>query len=168
MSPVTHSARAPYCVGKWMPSDQAVLEGWFRKIMAKADQGTGPLLPAVEDLKRLIETDAKANMYFVQMFDQVSTRRKTSPSGLPQVRDYEHMLRLFNVIMTHAPEFDESGLVGFPFNAILNWSMDTVGGWAGFLDDKINARIRAMLNEWAVFLQSPESTAPLSDHPKTG
>ena len=42
------------------------------------------------------------------------------------------MLRMFNVILTHAPSFDESGLIGFPFNAILDWSMATVGGWAGF------------------------------------
>lgn len=168
MSPAPVTARSPYCVGKWMPSDQAVLEAWFRKIMAKADKETGPLLPVVEDLKTLIETDAKAYMYFTQMFDQVAKRRTKSPSGMPQVRDYQHMLRLFNVIMTHAPEFDETGLVGFPFNAILDWSMDTVGGWAGFLDEKVNRCLRAMLNEWAVFLQSPESTAPLNDDPKSG
>jgi len=168
MSPAPVTARSPYCVGKWMPSDQAVLAGWFRKIVAKADKETGPLLPVVEDLKTLIENDARVYMYFTQMFDQVAKRRTTSPSGMPQVRDYQHMLRLFNVIMTHAPEFDETGLVGFPFNAILDWSMDTVGGWAGFLDDRVNACLRAMLNEWAVFLQSPESTAPLNDDPKTG
>ena len=168
MSPVPVTARSPYCVGNWMPSDQLVLEAWFKKIMAKANQQTSPLLPAVEDLKTLIETDAKAYMYFVQMFDQMAAKRKTSPSGMPQVRDYQHMLQLFNVIMTHAPEFDETGLVGFPFNAILDWSMDTVGGWAGFLDEEINACLRAMLNEWAIFLQSPASTATLNDDPKRG
>ena len=60
----------------------------------------------------------------------------TFQGGVPQVRDYKHMLQLFNVIMTHAPSFDETGLVGFPFNAILDWSMATTGGWAGFIDKK--------------------------------
>ena len=124
-----------YLAGKWMPSDQQTLNAWMKKIMDKGEKDTGPLLPVIQNLKNFIETDSKAYMFFTQMFDQVSAKEKTSPSGMPQVRDYNHMLRLFNVIMTHAPEFDESGLVGFPFNAILDWSMATTGGWAAFLDD---------------------------------
>lgn len=162
------TVHAPYLVGKWMPSDQAALDAWKTKIVAKAAADTGPLLPAVQSLKDFIESDAKAYMFFSQMFEDVPASRKSSPTGAPQVRDYEHMLRLFNTIMTHAPEFNESGLVGFPFNAILDWSMANIGGWAGFLDDKVDAHLRAMLDEWAVFLQSPESTSVLNDDPKTG
>ncbi|WP_392565602.1 phosphatidylserine decarboxylase family protein [Utexia brackfieldae] len=157
-----------FTVGKWMPSDQATLTTWMSKIMAKADQDTGPLLPSVQGLKDFIESDAKAYMFFTQMFDQVSKKLTTSPSGLPQVRDYQHMLKLFNVIMTHAPEFDETGLVGCPFNAILDWSMATEGGWAGFIDDKVNVHLKTMLDEWGLFLQSYESTEVLSDDPKKG
>ena len=76
-------ARSPYCVGKWMPSDQDVLNQWLQKIHGKAEQATGQLLPAVEDLKTLIETDAAIYMMFTQMFDQVPAWRKTSPSGRP-------------------------------------------------------------------------------------
>ena len=162
------SARPAYLVGKWMPSDQAILDAWSEKIMAKADADSGDLLPVVQDLKTLIETDAKAYMFFTQMFDDVPAGRGTSPTGKMQVRDYEHMLALFNTIMTHAPEFNESGLVGFPFNAILDWSMANIGGWGGFLDEKIDAHLRAMLNEWGVYLQSSESTSVLNDDPRTG
>lgn len=161
-------ARPAYLAGKWMPSDQAVLDSWSEKIMVKAEQDSSDLLPVVLDLKTLIETDAKAYMFFCQMFDDVPENRKTSPAGKMQVRDYEHMLRLFNTIMTHAPEFNEGGLVGFPFNAVLDWSMANVGGWGGFLDEKIDAHLRAMLNEWGVFLRSPESTSVLNDDPKSG
>ncbi len=162
------SVNVHYKVGKWLPSDQDVLDAWSAKIAAKAEEDTSPLLPSVARLKTLIETDAKAYMFFSQMFQEVPGSKTKSPSGKPQVRDYEHMLRLFNTIMTHAPEFNESGLVGFPFNAILDWSMANVGGWAGFLDDKIDAHLRDMLNEWAVFLQSPQSRSVLSDDPRTG
>lgn len=161
-------ARTPYCVGKWMPSDQAVLDAWFDKIAAKAERDDGPLLPAVEQLKTLIETNAKAYMFFTQMFDQVPEWRRKDPAKHRQVRDWRHMLRLFNVIMTHAPEFNETGVVGFPFNAILDWSMATVGGWAGFLDDVVNAHLKTMIDEWAVFLKSADSTKVLNDDPKTG
>lgn len=157
-----------FMVGKWMPSDQETLVAWMKKIMEKADKQTGPLLPTVEKLKNFIETDPKAYMFFTQMFDQVAKNKTKSPANLPQVRDYQHMLSLFNVIMTHSPEFDETGLVGFPFNAILDWSMATTGGWAGFLDEKINSHLKNMLDEWAVYLSSAESAHVLNDDPKTG
>lgn len=158
----------PYCVGKWMPSDQHVLNAWLRKIHAKAEIQAGPLLPAVQQLKTFIETDAAAYMAFTQLFDEVPLWRDKSPSEQPQVRDYEHMLRLFNVIMTEAPEFNDSGVVGFPFNAILDLSMDTVGGYTGFLNEKVNTHLRAMLNEWAIFLRSAASTVVLNEQGPSG
>lgn len=159
-----------YTAGKWMPSDQRTLRKWMLKIMEKAENDTGALLPCVEDFKNFIENDPKAFMLFTQMFDQVNKDdvHALSPSGLPQVRDYQHMLSLINVIMTHAPEFDETGLVGFPFNAIFNWSMATQGGWSGFLDERINKHIKTILNEWAVFLSSAQSTWVLNDDPRSG
>jgi phosphatidylserine decarboxylase len=155
-----------YLIGNWMPSDMSTLANWMRKIIAKAEVDNEQLLPSVQALKDFIESNPKAYMFFNQMFDQVN--KKQSPAGLPQVRDYQHMLALFNVIMRHAPDFDETGLVGFPFNAILDWSMATNAGWAAFLDDEINLHLKTMLNEWAIFLKSPESTYVLNTHPRSG
>ncbi len=168
MKDVMKPRNKTFTVGKWMPSDYETLRAWMEKIMVKAEQSEAPLLPVIENFKNFIETDPKAYMFFTQMFDQVAHTHKTSPADLPQVRDYHHMLQLMNVIMTHAPDFDETGLVGFPFNAILDWSMATKGGWAGFLDEKVNAHLKAILNEWAIFLQSKESAAVLSDDPVSG
>ncbi len=157
-----------FAAGKWMPKDQDVLTAWMKKIMAKAEKDVGPLKPVVEDLKNFIENDAEAYMFFNQMFSEVPGTKRESPTGLPQVRDYQHMLRLFNVILSHAPAYSEDGLVGFPFNAILDWSMATVGGWAAFIDKKVNAHIKAILDEWGLFLRSPESAYVLSDDPRHG
>lgn len=157
-----------FAAGKWMPRDTKTLANWLTKIMEKADKDTGPLKPVVEDLKNFIETDPDAYMFFTQMFNQVPADKTKSPVGLPQVRDYQHMLRMSNVILTHAPSYDESGLVGFPFNAILDWSMATVGGWAAFINDKVNVHIKALLDEWGMFLRSHESTYVLTDDPKNG
>ena len=70
--------------------------------------------------------------------------------------------------MTTAPEFNKTGLVGFPINAILNWSMGTTDGYAAFLNDKVNAAFKKILNSWGVFLKSPASCYVLNDDPKTG
>ena len=148
--------------------DQKTLAEWMKKIMAKADKSDAPLLPAVENLKHFIENDPKAYMFFTQMFDEVPRNKKTTSSGLPQVRDYMHMLKLFNVILTHAPDYDETGFVGFPFNAILDWSMATEGGWAGFINSKVNCHIKAILDQWGRFLKSSDSTYVLNADPRSG
>ena len=78
------------------------------------------------------------------------------------------MLQLVNAIMTKAPEFNDTGLVGFPINAIFDWSMATSAGFAAFLDDRVNAQLKKILDEWGTFLKSSDSTSVLSDDPKTG
>lgn len=157
-----------YLVGKWLPSDQKTLSAWFDKVMEKAEVSDDPFLPAVEELKQFIENDAKAYMFFNDMFSSVSRKHALSPAGLPQIRDYHHMLRLCNTILTHAPEFNATGLVGCPFNALFDWSMSTRSGYAGFLDDAVNAHLKRMFDAWGSFLRSKESAAVLNDDPVSG
>ena len=126
------------------------------------------LHPPVEDLKVLIETSPKINMIFHQMFDQVPLEYQRDTLGNPQVRDYCTMLRLINRIMTRAPEFTTKEFVGLPIYAILNWPMATVGGYAVFLDDRVNVHFKAILNYWGEFLKSPESCYVLNNHPEKG
>ncbi|MDC8748544.1 phosphatidylserine decarboxylase family protein [Xanthomonas campestris] len=129
-----------------------------------------PLHPVIEDFKAVIEGDAQIYMLFHQMFEQVPHKPpyNQDPTGKPQVRDYQLMLKLFNAIMTRAPQFNQTGLVGFPINAILDWPMGTGSGVSAFLNEKVNAALRAMLNEWARFLASPDSTSVLSTDPVNG
>ena len=59
-------------------------------------------------------------MLFNQMFDQVPRNKsfRKDPTGKPQIKNYRQMLRIMNRILTMAPEFNKTGLVGFPINAI--------------------------------------------------
>ncbi|MER7701387.1 phosphatidylserine decarboxylase family protein [Kitasatospora sp. NPDC097605] len=145
--------------GGWLPSDHDVLRRWLDDLIASVDGGgarTGELKPSVAALQDLINTDPKIYMLFNDMLLQLSHRE--TPTGFPQVKDVPTLMRLFNAAIQKAPEFDKSGLVGFPVNAILNWAMGTQAGFAAFLDDKVNAHLKAMLDEWSVYLKSPEST----------
>jgi phosphatidylserine decarboxylase len=58
------------------------------------------------------------------------------------VRDYRQMVQLLDTIMTHAPEYDQTGLVGCPINTIFDWSMGTAAGMAAFLNPRVNASSR--------------------------
>lgn len=175
MANVAPHHRPPHRVGQWLPSDQRAVETWLANLIDEVDGGhdgrrATPLHPVIEDLKTLIEGDAEIYMLFHQMFEQVPHRPpyNNDPTGKPQVRDYHLMLRLLNAIMTRAPAFNKTDLVGFPINAILDWPMGTGGGFTAFLNDKVNARFRAMLDAWAIFLRSPDSTHVLNTDPVSG
>jgi phosphatidylserine decarboxylase len=161
---------APYRVGKWLPSDQAFLEKWLETIIQKTHSEKKALHPAIADFRDLIETDPQVFMLFHQMFEEVPRKPpyNKDPTGKPQVRDYHHMLELLNTIMTHAPEFSQSGLVGCPITTIFDWPMGTAAGFAAFLNDAVNAQLKKILNEWARFLNSSASTYVLNQDPHRG
>ncbi len=164
--------KVPYRAGEWLPSDHAVLDSWITKLINEvaAKETAEPLLPVIQEFKDLIEEDPDLYMLFNQMFEQVPQKPpfNKDPTGKPQVRDYRHMLELMNHILTQAPEFNKTGLVGFPINAILDWPMGTNAGTSAFLNEKVNHQLKKILNQWAVFLGSPDSRYVLSDHPEKG
>ncbi len=164
------SNTSPFRVGEWLPSDQAILDSWIEALILEVEAEKKPLLPVIEEFKALIEGDAEIYMLFNQMFEQVPHKPpyNKDPTGKPQVRHYQHMLQLINGIMTKAPEFNKTGLVGFPINAILDWPMGTTGGFAAFLNDKVNVQLKKVLHEWAKFLGSTDSCYVLSSDPHKG
>lgn len=160
----------PYRVGQWLPSDQSILEGWLRLAIEESERRSDSLLPVVEEFRQLIEDDPEVYMLFHQMFREVPNKAPylNDPEGKPQIRDYRQMLRVINYVMTHAPEFNQTGLVGFPINAILDWPMGTPSGFAAFTNEKVNDQLKKILNEWAIFLGSEDSRYVLSDDPHSG
>lgn len=159
--------------GGWLPQDPALLQKWLGKLVARIEsrRSVAPLLPVLEEFKTLIETDATIFMLFNQMFHQIPHKPpyNNDPTGKPQVRSYEMMLQCFNEIIQTAPEFQaDSGLVGFPINAIIDWPMGTPSGFAAFLNEKVNAQMAAMLDVWATYLKTPDSASVLNTDPEKG
>jgi len=126
------------------------------------------LHPVVQSFKDTIEGNPEITMFFHQMFSEIPKKYKFTPTHQPQVRNYDHMLRLINHTLTKAPEYNDTKMVGCPINAILDWPMGTVGGYAAFLNANVNAHIKSILSEWGKFLKSPESCYVLNNDPETG
>lgn len=151
----------PFRVGEWLPSDQRILGQWLDDLVAKVEAcGEVPLLPVIEEFRNLINRDPEVYMLFAFMLQQVPF--KETPAREPQVKSVSHMLQLFNYIMTCPPEYNDTGLVGFPINAILDWAMGTEAGFAAFLNEKVNRQFKKMLNEWGIFLKSADSVSVLN------
>jgi phosphatidylserine decarboxylase len=117
----------------------------------------------LQEFKQLIEGNSRIYLLVNSMFEQIPSKKPYSdePTGEKQVRDYEHMLALFNLILTKAPEWSDSsygiGMVGTPINAILDWPMGTPSGFAFFLDPEVNQMLKKVLNAWGEYLASPAS-----------
>lgn len=160
-------SRHKFNVGKWLPSDQEFENKWVKKIYeeAKSDENKN-LLPPVQALKELIESNRYIWNLFQMMFDEIPQKDVDTPAGTPQVRDYHELLLVLNRIIQRAPEFNTTGLVGTPINAVLDYPMGTRAGYVLFNDPRVNAKMKGILNYWGHYLQSPASSYVLNTSDK--
>jgi phosphatidylserine decarboxylase len=158
------SGHGRHRVGRWLPHQDALedwLEGLVTDVRDKA--GTVTLHPVIEELHELVDNDPIVRMYFTQMIEQVPHSKRYSKRHLESV---DQMLRLMNEVIGRAPEYNETGLVGVPLNAVLDWCMGTPAGFAAFRYPPINTVIRKILNTWCEFLSSPDSLYVINDSPR--
>ena len=159
--------RHKFNVGKWLPSDQEFENKWVKKVYEEAkSEENKKLLPPVQALKELIESNRYIWNLFQMMFDEIPQKDVDTPAGTPQVRDYHELLLVLNRLIQRAPEFNTTGLVGTPINAVLDYSMGTRAGYVLFNDPRVNAKIKNILDYWGRYLQSEESSYVLNTSDK--
>jgi phosphatidylserine decarboxylase len=162
-----HVKKRAMLLGKEKIGEEEVIN-WKSILMERIKNKT--IHPVIREFNNFIESNPEVFLLFNQMFTQVPKKPPydKDPTGRPQVPNYHAMLVLLDQNMTKAPQYERDGLVGFPINAILDWSMGTVSGYAAFLNEKVNTQFKRVLNEWAKFLDSSDSAYVLGDDPKTG
>lgn len=159
--------RHKFNVGKWLPSDQEFENKWVKKVYeeAKSEENKN-LLPPVQALKELIESNRYIWNLFHMMFDEIPQKDVDTPAGTPQVRDYHELLLVLNRLIQRAPEFNATGLVGTPINAVLDYPMGTRAGYVLFNDPRVNAKMKNILDYWGRYLQSEDSSYVLNNSDK--
>lgn len=149
--------------GSWLPSDHRLHKDWLEDTIQKSAKNPKDLHPVLKEFKDLIEGNTRIYLLVNSMFEEIPAKKpyNQDPVGHKQVRDYLHMLELFNHLLTHAPEWSDReygvGMVGTPVNAILDWPMGTPSGFAFFLDPDVNKMLKKVLNAWGKFLSSSDS-----------
>ncbi len=150
-------------LGGWLPADLADLEAWLAGLNGKVETSEPRQPhPVIAEFQQLIATDPVVRMYLTQMIAEIPQRRKYRQRHLKSV---EQMLTLINELLTRAPEYNSTALVGVPLNAILDWAMGTRAGLAAFRNDAINAMFKKILEAWCEFLSGPDSRYVLNDGP---
>jgi phosphatidylserine decarboxylase len=150
--------------GRWLPNQDALeewLEGLVSEVRGRADEVM--LHPVIDEFRQLIDGDPVVRMYVTQMIEQVPHAKRYSKRHLESV---DQMLDLINEVIGRAPEYNETGLVGVPLNAVLDWCMGTPAGFAAFRHPPINAMFKRILTAWCDFLSSPASLYVINDSPR--
>ncbi len=154
----------------WLPVSQEATAGYMnalrdqikKKKTALKDGVEIPLHPVMQEFQYLINNDAIVRMNFTKMIDQVPAYYREQGEDGKYLHGFylasiEEMILLINHILTTAPEYNDTDLVGFPINTILNWTMGVPAGAAAFRNEKVNEMFRKILAEWTKYLDSRES-----------
>ena len=156
-------------LGKWAPPDQDWTQKWLNNLIEHCDRHEKDLKRELREFKELVEGDVSLKILASMMFTEVPKRKPYSrdPTEQPQVRDFDHMLKLINHIMDSAPSWstiaDKVGMIGFPISAILNWPICTISGNAFFLRREVNDQLMKILNRWGTFLSTTQSASVLTE-----
>lgn len=148
--------------GGWLPAEHH-LELWLRGHKDRLEsEAAAPLHPEVQELQDLIAADPIMRMYFTRMIREVPRTRRYRGHHLANV---DQMLRLINAVLTTAPDYNRTALVGCPLSAILDWAIGTPAGFAAFREERVNALLKKILTKWATFLDHRDSLYVLNDSP---
>jgi phosphatidylserine decarboxylase len=144
-------------LGGWLPVHAHELNRWIKDTIDEAEKRRAAFHPVIEEFRCMIENDPVMSMYFSQMFEQQPRFPPPPGSGDVKVKDYHQMLVVMNHVITTAPTYNTTGMVGCPINAILDFPMITPAGLSAFLMQKLNAMLCKVLKAWAGYLDSEDS-----------
>jgi phosphatidylserine decarboxylase len=151
--------------GGWLPSNPDQLDLWLKNITEEAETKAAPFHPVIREFEQLIESDPILYMYFTQMFQEQPHRPPPAHSGDIKLKNHHQMLVVLNHVLATAPTYDDTGMVGCPINAILDFPMITPAGLAAFAAPRVNAMFREVLAVWTQFLDSEASRYVLNESP---
>jgi phosphatidylserine decarboxylase len=151
-------------VGGWLPPTQDRLESWLADLTERVEKKAGSVTfhPVIAEFQHLIDHDPVVRMYMTEMIAQVP---RSKPYRQRHLKSVEQMLTLINEVLTQAPDYDSTELVGAPLNAIIDWAMGTRAGFAAFRDERVNSAFKRILTVWCEYLSTADSLYVLNDSP---
>lgn len=148
----------------WLPKPDS--PAWQQFYDCLAAQPSTPWAASIVAMNEFIEANPTVKQLVDDACQQNDNVVVADPTGVPgdnvlvpRIASKEDLLEGFNKIMTLAPAFYSSDLVGLPFSAWVVGIDPTLAGSALFGLHDFNERMAAILNEWHAFLGSPASAS---------
>lgn len=150
-------------LGGWMPAKEKVVKSFHKALSRRVEGILQPLNPEVEELGNMIKNDPILRMEFTMAIEQAKEAGHQMAYS-----DIDGLMVLINDVMTMAPSFDHTELVGCPLNALLDWIMCMPTGYAAFRSHALNRQFKKVLQTWNLFLNSPKSCTYLNTEAPSG
>jgi len=145
----------------WLPHPSRDSFRQFFETILKTERQQLP--PNIQALKDLIERNDVlnylANNAFRQNANILAAQQSSTEAPIPRIPDLDTLLHAFNAVLTQPPQFINDDLVGLPFSAIVVGIDATLGGSTLFRLPMFNDKMKAILNDWSLYLCSPESAS---------
>lgn len=143
----------------YLPGDPAEVTRWLTEKLAQAEAArtAGELLdnPAVAALGQLVTTNSEVGYLFEKMLEWSGGQRE---HGSP-ITSLQNLLNVMNLIVVEAPVFTDVKAQRnfFPMSSLFVHMMYAVPGMLLMANDDFNDALRAVLQSWCDYLDSPES-----------
>ncbi len=146
---------------KWIQIDPERVENIIETLQLRIESKPAtPTQAVILEFQQLINTNPVVRMYITQMIQQIPTNPKYNKHPIKNIK---HLLTLLNEVLTVAPDFNHTLLVGTPFSAILIWTMGTPAGFSAYRYGPINTMFKKILTVWQSFLNSEKSLYVIND-----
>lgn len=157
-----HYPRSFAVLAGYLPADRDCVDQWqralVREVIARKGDGVRHHARSVQELAGLIRSDAIVRMYVTEMIDQV-------PDSHRAIRTVDQLLDAIDHILGQAPSYDPDPAKQnfFPFYSLFLYMMYTRAGEAAFRNEALNEALRAILDQWCNYLESPQSRNVLNE-----
>ena len=159
-----HSYAKPYAVQSgWLPEPGSdSLQEFYTTVLKKKKEKYAPSVEALaklidenEVIGYLVENACQENLNIIEA--HLKEGLSTDDLPIPRIKDKETLLNAFNALLTTAPAFINNDLVGLPFSAFVVGIDPTLSGTVLFRLPQFNEKMKAILQDWNVFLDTKAS-----------
>ena len=160
-------------LGFWLPRDRMTIAKWAKgfvqRVVKQHNSPTPPTLdPLLIEFQEFVEGHNVLGPLSNDMFTEVPNIKpyNQDPQGGQALISFGQMILVFNALLTTGPTWNDLaeavGLIGCPFNAVLDWPMATASGYMFFLWPAVNQYLHKILAKWEAFLRTTASTEVLT------
>jgi len=152
-------------VAGYLPQDAGFISTWLSnqvKFAAKEKERLEDaycLTPRVEAFAEFIVNNQKIfNLVTVMVSEGLKVHDKYDPDAEYTIETIDDLITTLNYTVQRAPEFaPQIPHSAFPISGIFVYMMFTCAGWVLFRNTEFNNHLRAVLEEWCLYLDSEKS-----------
>ncbi|KAF8173583.1 phosphatidylserine decarboxylase [Mycena galopus ATCC 62051] len=149
-----------------LPPSSEVYEGFFSQLTDRAFGASAkalPHTPAVAAFAKAMRAPSHFEPKMIDVFTQIFVQ----VSSLNQIKDFDSLLYMLDIVLLEPPGFfvvaPGGPPAGVPLALIFSLLSNTAAGYDLFRRPAFNAAMKELLDSWGAYLRSPDSTKTLTD-----